>query len=333
MSLLEVSNLGMSLPAGDGKRPILHNVNLAIGRGEAVAVVGESGSGKSMTARTIARLQPPEADVWGEVRFDGKDVLSLTNHELRSLRSDQIGVVFQDSRAHINPVHSVGDFLVEPLVRNRGMNVGQAKQRVVSLLDDVGVSRPGERLDQYPHELSGGLLQRVMIASVLAMEPKLILADEPTTALDVTTQADVMGILDDLRKDSQTALLLITHDLELAAAICDRTVVMYAGWTLESATSNRLHQDPLHPYTEALVSSRPDIDRRVDRLPAIPGRPLSAVEAPSGCPFAPRCAHQKKMCREIVPVLREVDDGRGTACIRVEELYGSRIVREVGEYG
>jgi oligopeptide/dipeptide ABC transporter ATP-binding protein len=320
--LLRVEGLGVELLVEGTPRPVLRDVTFELGKGEAVAIVGESGSGKSMTARAIGRLLPPGARASGEVSFHGESVLQMSAQALRGYRTGGIGMIFQDPRASINPVLSVGDFLTEPLRTLRGMSRQQARRRVVGLLDDVGVSRAQERLRQFPHELSGGLLQRVMIAAVLAMEPMLILADEPTTALDVTTQSDVMSILDEARLERGMGLMLITHDLELAAAVCDRTLVMYGGRIMEEQASWRLHDAPLHPYTAALLASRPSLTRAPQYLEVIPGRPLSAIEAPAGCPFANRCSLAISQCSESSPVVRKLRGGR-TSCIRAETLTPS----------
>jgi oligopeptide/dipeptide ABC transporter ATP-binding protein len=321
-ALLEVSQLGVEVQLEGSLRPVLRDITFTVAAGEALAVVGESGSGKSMTARAIGRLLPPGSRTSGDISFAGEPVLTMSPGALRSYRTDGIGMIFQDPRASINPVLPVGDFLTEPLRTLRGMSRQQARARVVELLDDVGVSRPEARLRQFPHELSGGLLQRVMIAAVLAMEPRLVLADEPTTALDVTTQSDVMSILDDARRDRGMGLVLITHDLELAAAVCDRTLVMYGGRIMEDQASARMHDAPLHPYTAALLASRPSLTLKPEYLEVIPGRPLSAVEAPHGCPFADRCALALERCSASAPVMRPLHGGR-TSCIRAETLAPS----------
>jgi oligopeptide/dipeptide ABC transporter ATP-binding protein len=318
-TLLEVEGLGVEVPVDGSMRGVLRDVSFGVGRGEAVAVVGESGSGKSMTARAIGRLLPPGSQARGRISFDGRQVLDMSAGELRAYRTSGIGMIFQDPRASINPVRSVGDFLTEPLTTLGGLGRQEARRRVVGLLEEVGVSRSEARLRQYPHELSGGLLQRVMIAAVLAMEPALILADEPTTALDVTTQSDVMCILDEARRDRGMGLILITHDLELAAAVCDRTLVMYGGRIMEEQASSLLHATPLHPYTAALLASRPSLGLQPEYLEVIPGRPLSAVEAPEGCPFAERCGLVMPRCREAAPPVRALRGGR-TSCIRAETM-------------
>jgi oligopeptide/dipeptide ABC transporter ATP-binding protein len=231
-------------------------------------------------------------------------------------------MIFQDPRAHINPVRRIGDFMTEALRTNLGVPAQQARRRAADALAQVGIEDGAQRLRQYPHQMSGGILQRIMIAAALLTEPRLLLADEPTTALDVTTQAEVMAILDGLRRDFGLAMLFITHDLELAAAICDRTVVMYAGQIVEVRASGLLHGDPLHPYTAALAAARPDIAQTAHRLRAIPGRPLSAFEAPSSeCAFAPRCPHARDKCRADVPALAALDGGL-SRCARAYELRG-----------
>ncbi|QNN63943.1 ABC transporter ATP-binding protein [Leucobacter denitrificans] len=246
---------------------MLNGVNLVLDRGEALGIVGESGSGKSLTTRAIMRMLPKGFRTTGDIRFDGKSVLGFGREELRRYRAKDVGIIFQDPRAHVNPVHTVGDFLTEALMRERGQSRDAVERRAVQLLDEVGVRHPERRLRQYPHELSGGLLQRVMIASVLLAEPTLILADEPTTALDVTAQSDVMAILDEQRRARGLSLLFITHDLELANACCDRLAVMYAGEIVEQGA--HVYKDPRHPYTKELLGARPSIDEKLERLPVL----------------------------------------------------------------
>ena len=319
--LLDVDGLTVLLPVEGQQREVLRDVSLQIRAGEAVGLVGESGSGKSMTARAIDRLLPKGAQVRGQIRFGGREVTDLAGAELRAFRN-KVAMIFQDPRAHVNPVRRIGDFMTEALRTNLGVPAADAQQRAADMLAQVGIDEPARRLRQYPHELSGGMLQRVMIAAALLTEPALLLADEPTTALDVTTQAEVMAILDELRHEYGLAMLFITHDLELAAAICDRTIVMYAGQVVEVRRSELLHSDPLHPYTAALAAARPDIAQQSRRLRAIPGRPLSAFEAPPGeCAFAPRCAHAREACLAAVPELVALDGGL-SRCVRVTELRG-----------
>jgi oligopeptide/dipeptide ABC transporter ATP-binding protein len=319
--LLELEGVGVRLPVEGSMRPVLNDVTFAIRPGEALGLVGESGSGKSMTARAIDRLLPAGAAVTGRIRFDGTDVMTLSGAGLKRFRGE-VAMIFQDPRAHTNPVRRIGDFMTEALRTNAGVSREEAARRAVALLKSVGIEDGERRLRQYPHELSGGLLQRVMIATALLTRPRLLLADEPTTALDVTTQAEVLAILDNLRSELRLAMLFITHNLELAAAICDRTVVMYAGQVVEVRESNRLHDQPLHPYTAALAAARPSIDTNVHRLTAIKGRPLSAFEAPDDeCAFTARCPHAADICRKRRPALVELDGGL-TRCARATELFG-----------
>src|ERR1700674_4117290 len=319
--LLELDSVTVRLSVEGSMRPVLQDVSFAIRPGEALGLVGESGSGKSMTARSIDRLLPSGAEVSGQIRFDGRDVMSLSGAGLKRFRGE-VAMIFQDPRAHTNPVRRIGDFMTEALRTNAGVSTDDAARRAVALLKSVGIEDGERRLRQYPHELSGGLLQRVMIATALLTQPRLLLADEPTTALDVTTQAEVLAILDNLRSELRLAMLFITHNLELAAAICDRTVVMYAGQIVEVRESRLLHSDPLHPYTAALAAARPSIEHTAHRLTAIPGRPLSAFEGPTDeCAFAPRCPHAQDACREARPLLTELDGGL-TRCVRAAELRG-----------
>ncbi|MFG2948360.1 ABC transporter ATP-binding protein [Streptomyces adustus] len=319
-ALLEVRDLTVRLRLDSEDREVITGTTLEIAAGEAMGLVGESGSGKSMTAKAIARLLPGGAQVSGAVTFDGVDVLALRGAELRRHRA-RVAVVFQDPRAHINPVRRIEDFMTESLRVLNDVPRTEGRRRAAAALEEVGIDDPSKRLRQFPHELSGGMLQRVMIATALLSEPQLLLADECTTALDVTTQTEVMAILDDLRRDRGLAMLFITHDLELAGAVCDRTSVMYAGQVVEIRAANRLHADPLHPYSAALVRARPDISATAPRLYAIPGRPVSAFEAPGGCRFAPRCPHAQDSCRDQEQHLTDLDAGR-VRCSRAGHLRG-----------
>jgi len=317
--LLRLDALHVTLDVDGERRPVLHDVSLDVAAGEAVGLVGESGSGKSMTVRSILRVLPRGAETSGRIDFDGTDVLSMPAKDLRRLRSHEIAVIHQDPRAAINPVSSVGDFLVEALVANHRENPRQARARVQGILSDVGIPDAARRMRQYPHELSGGLLQRVVIAAAIAIRPRMILADEPTTALDVTTQSEVMGILDEMRREHGLAMLFITHDLELAGAVCDRIAVMYAGSIVEESRPQTLENHPRHPYSRLLLDSRPRIDQAADRLEVIPGRPISAFEVGPGCALAPRCPHAQPQCTATVPALRPTGEGQ-VRCLRSEEI-------------
>jgi oligopeptide/dipeptide ABC transporter ATP-binding protein len=317
--LLELNHLSLELVVERRHQKILQDVSLTLEKAEVVALVGESGSGKSMTARSVMNLLPSQAKLSGSISVDGRSMTQASAREWREFRSDRAGMIFQDPRASINPVHRIGDFLSEALVRNHGVTHRTALQRAVGLLEKVGIDDAPRRLRLYPHELSGGMLQRVMIASVLLSEPEIIVADEPTTALDVTTQADVVAILDDLRRERGMAMLFITHDLELAAAFSDRIAVMYAGFVVEISTPAQLRQRPLHPYTAALLRSRPPLHERAHRLEQISGRPLSAYEAPAGCPFQDRCHFALASCTDALPELVSMGES-AVRCHRVDEL-------------
>ncbi len=315
--LLEIERLCVTLPLEGERRTVLHDVSLAIAPGECLGLVGESGSGKSMTARSVIGLLPRRAQAEGVVRFDGEEVLGLRGAALRRFRG-RVGMVFQDPRAHVNPVRRVGDFLTEVL-RLQGVSAAEADGRAVAALAEVGIEDGARRMEQFPHQLSGGLLQRVMIAAALLADPRLLLADEPTTALDVTTQAEVMALLDQLRHARGLGVLFITHDLDLATAVCDSLAVMYAGSIVEQGAAATVAERPSHPYTAALARARPRVDRAVPRLPAIGGRPLSGFEAPAGCAFAPRCPHAIEECSGELPELRELGAGK-VRCVRAGEL-------------
>lgn len=315
-SLLEIENLTVRLPQDQAARPILDTVSLHVARGEAVGLVGESGSGKSVTCRAVLGLLPGRTQATGRVLFDGEDVLTGSAARLRALRRKSVAMVFQDPRASINPVRKIGDFITEGL-RAGGMPYRETLARAEELLEAVGIHDPRSALRRYPHEFSGGMLQRVMIAGALAAEPRLLLADEPTTALDVTTQAEVISILTRLRVARNMGMLFVTHDLELASAICDRIYVMYAGQIVEVQETAHLFARPRHPYTAGLLAATPRLES--DQPPrGIPGRPLSLAESPPGCAFAGRCARSRSQCLESKPQLRVVEHSH-VACLRAEE--------------
>ncbi len=309
--LLAVEGLRLTLPTRAGPRRILDDVSLTIGRGEALGLVGESGSGKSMTARSLIKLLPPGAAVSGTIRLGDLSILELSGRELRRVRASRVAIVFQDPHAHINPVRTIGDFLTEAMRSVQGLSRRAASVRALELLEAVHVDAGPARLRQFPHELSGGLLQRVMLAAALAGDPELLIADEPTTALDVTTQSDVMATLLELRARRDMALLFITHDLELAAATCDRTAVFYAGSVVEERPSAVLHRTPRHPYTIGLIRARPKLSAGRHDLFQLRGRPAEASDA-VGCAFAPRCDFAVERCLEASPA-RGAPSGRSCA--------------------
>ncbi|MEU6014749.1 ABC transporter ATP-binding protein [Streptomyces sp. NPDC047515] len=314
---LEIDGLGVRLPGEQAARPILDGVTLRVGAGETVGLVGESGSGKSVACRSVLGLLPPRARTSGEVRVAGRDVLTMNRAELAGLRAGQVAMIFQDPRASVNPLRRVGDFLTEGL-RGAGTPAAAADDRAEELLDAVGIRDPRGALRRYPHQFSGGMLQRVVIAAALAGEPALLVADEPTTALDVTTQAEIIAILTRLQAARGTGMLFVTHDLELASAICDRVYVMYAGRIVETSSTDALFDRPRHPYTAGLLACTPRIEAGAAAPRPIPGRPVSLAEAPPGCAFAARCAHAQPRCSEETPELAHHGDGLA-ACHRADE--------------
>ncbi|WP_326769747.1 ABC transporter ATP-binding protein [Streptomyces sp. NBC_01591] len=315
--VLEIDGLGIRLPGDKAARPILDGVGLRVRPGETVGLVGESGSGKSVACRSVLGLLPAGARTSGEVRVAGRDVLTMSRTELAALRARQVAMVFQDPRASVNPLRRVGDFLTEGL-RAAGASAGAATARAEELLDAVGIRDPRGALRRYPHQFSGGMLQRVVIAAALAGEPALLVADEPTTALDVTTQAEIIAILTRLRAERGTGMLFVTHDLELASAICDRVYVMYAGRIVETRGTDELFDQPRHPYTAGLLACTPRIEAGAPAPRPIPGRPVSLAEAPPGCAFAARCAVAQPRCSEETPALARHGDGLA-ACHRADE--------------
>jgi oligopeptide/dipeptide ABC transporter ATP-binding protein len=319
-ALLEVSQLSVLLPHDGHMAAVVDTVDFQIQRGEFVGLVGESGSGKSMTARALIRLLPKGAVMDGSVRFDDREVTALSGRELRALRSSRVAMIFQDPRAHIDPLWRVADHVAEAL-RFRGIRSRkEILRRSMELLESVGIIDPARCLRAYPSQLSGGMLQRAMIAGALAAEPEILIADEPTTALDVTTQAEIMAILADLKRERELAMLFITHDLELASAICDRVLVMYAGTIVEDGPCATFLEQQLHPYTWGLLRARPTLNGPVRDLAMIPGQSVSGLEAPPGCPFSPRCNWREARCEEYRPPLVMVPGSHRSACRRIEEI-------------
>lgn len=314
-ALLEVSNLRTRLNDGQQMLSVVDGLDLTIDKGETVALVGESGSGKSMTALSIMQLLPdPRAVIEGEVRFEGRNLLTLTDRQMRLLRGNELAMIFQDPMTALNPVLTIGTQMTEGLRFHLKLNKKEAVQMAVEWLKRVGISRAEDIIDEYPHQLSGGMCQRVMIAMAMSCEPKLLVADEPTTALDVTIQAQIMDLMQTIRRTWDTSILLITHDLAVVHEIADRVVVMYAGQAVESAPAEDLFQKPLHPYTEGLLGAIPSWETETDRLPVIEGSVPSPGHMHTGCRFAPRCAFAAERCDRQEPQLKELKANHHVRC-------------------
>ena len=316
--LLDVRGLTIEIETRRGPAIIVDGINLTVGKGETVGVVGESGCGKSLTMLSLVRLLPNKIKVkGGTAEFAGRDLLKMPKSELREVRGGKIGFVFQDPMTSLNPVMRIGDQLCEPLIYHRNMGKADARKRAIELLTLVGIPGPEQRVTAYPHELSGGMRQRVMIAMGLACDPELLIADEPTTALDVTIQAQIVDLVKDLRKKLGMSVVWITHDLALIAGLVDRVAVLYAGTVVEDAPVGELFARPTHPYTRGLLASIPKLsDAQASRLSSIGGTPPEPGRRPKGCPFAPRCALAESVCHENVPVLEPVtgQSGHRVAC-------------------
>ncbi|MFF8725154.1 ABC transporter ATP-binding protein [Streptomyces sp. NPDC015171] len=314
--LLDVRDLHVEFRTRDGVAHAVNGVGYQVAEGETLAVLGESGSGKSVTAQAVMGIldTPPGRVTAGQILFRGQDLLKLKEEQRRRIRGTGIAMIFQDALSALNPVLSVGDQLGEMFVVHRGMSRKRARAEAVGLMDRVRIPAAAQRVRDYPHQFSGGMRQRIMIAMALALEPALIIADEPTTALDVTVQAQVMDLLAELRREYRMGLILITHDLGVVADVADRIAVMYAGKVVESAPVHDIYRAPAHPYTRGLLDSVPRLDRKGQELYAIKGLPPNLAHIPPGCSFHPRCPMAQDVCRTDPPPLYEVSGTRGSAC-------------------
>jgi peptide/nickel transport system ATP-binding protein len=317
--LLSIETLNLELQGPRGRAHILRGVDLTVERGEVLGVVGESGCGKTMTGRTVMGLQPESALVSGRVSYDGRDLLRLNTRELRRLRGRRIAMVFQDPSAALNPVFTIGQQLRAVLQQHQVKDRGEAQARSVELLREVGLPDPERTLDRYPHELSGGMQQRAMIAFALAGEPDLLIADEPTTALDVTIQAQILALLLELREKRGVAVILISHDIAVVAQASDRLAVLYAGTVVEQGPTHDVLATPRHPYTQALIAALPTAEHRRAALSVIPGRVPSGYEPIQGCVFADRCPHAMPICATTPPE-PVTDSGVTAACWLLTDL-------------
>jgi oligopeptide transport system ATP-binding protein len=316
-TLLEVKGLHTQFFTQDGVVQAVNGISYQVDEGETLGIVGESGCGKSVGVMSLIRLipQPPGKITEGEVIFDGSDLLKLAEEEIRQIRGHRIAMIFQDPMTSLNPVLTVGQQIAEALQLHLGMNGSQARQRTIELLEMVGIPAAANRVDDYPHQFSGGMRQRVMIAMALSCSPQLLIADEPTTALDVTIQAQIIDLVQKLKQDVGMAIIWITHDLGVVAGLADRVMVMYAGYVVETARVKDLYADPRHPYTYGLLGSIPRLDEeRPERLTPIEGLPPDLIDPPPGCPFVTRCRFRVERCVEQMPPLETVSPQHKVAC-------------------
>ncbi len=323
--LLEVNDLKTYFDTDEGTVKAVDGVSFHIDKGETLAVVGESGSGKSVTSLSTMRLipQPPGRFAGGEIKFEGQDLLKKSEREMRRIRGNEISMIFQEPMTSLNPVYTVGDQIAEAIVLHQKKSRNKAMKMAAEMLDLVGIPEPGKRVKNYPHQMSGGMRQRVMIAMALSCGPKLLIADEPTTALDVTIQAQILELMNKLQDEIGMSILFITHDLGVVAEVADRVVVMYAGRAVEEASVNAIFANPQMPYTGGLLNSIPRVDQAAgaqERLEAIPGNVPNPLNLPAGCAFHPRCKYATEECKKAIPPLEDTGDGHMVRCIRWNEI-------------
>jgi len=325
--LLEVKDLFVEFRTRDGVAKVINGVSYYLDQGEALAVLGESGSGKSVTAQAIMGILdiPPGHIASGEILFEGRDLLKMSEGERRGTRGRDIAMIFQDALSALNPVYKVGYQISETMRRRMDMSKDAAMKRAIELMDLVRIPAAKQRVNDYPHQFSGGMRQRVMIAMALAMNPKVLIADEPTTALDVTVQAQIMDLLADLRRDLNMGVILITHDLGVVADVADRIAVMYAGRIVEHADVHAIYKAPAHPYTKGLLESIPRLDTKGTELATIKGLPPNLMRIPDGCSFNPRCQYAQEICRTTVPPNKDLGGGRTSRCHFAEEVLNGDV--------
>ncbi len=313
-TLLEVNNLKVKFRTPDGFVTAVNDLNFTLAQGETLGIVGESGSGKSQTAFALMGLLAGNGVIEGEARFNEQNILTLNEKAMNRIRSKEIAMIFQDPMTSLNPYMKVGKQLMEVLILHKGMSKAEAFEASVKMLDAVKMPEARKRMNMYPHEFSGGMRQRVMIAMALLCQPKLLIADEPTTALDVTVQAQILTLLNELKDDFNTSIIMITHDLGVVAGLCDKVLVMYAGQTMEYGSAEDVFYRPTHPYTQGLLKAIPRLDANDEHLSTIPGNPPNLLHLPTGCPFQARCEFAQDRCGESMPSLQEFAPGQLRAC-------------------